>query len=183
MRPAATPNPRGGRKGGPGLKTFGAGLASGLVLAALIALYITQSPLPFVDRVGVSKAPTSPASPRGQSAELPDPNKSILPKDSGETESSEEAGIDTRVVSPSGVTYLLQVGAFKATEDAEQMRARMAILGFEARISETEREGITLNRVRLGPYASLEELNKAKARLSENGIDSAVIRINVAETP
>jgi cell division protein FtsN len=55
----------------------------------------------------------------------------------------------------------------------------MAILGFEARVSETEREGSVFHRVRLGPYGSIEELNKAKARVSENGIESAVIRVNV----
>jgi cell division protein FtsN len=77
------------------------------------------------------------------------------------------------------MSYLIQVGAFKAVEDAEQMRARMAILGFEARVSETEREGSVFHRVRLGPYGSIEELNKAKARVSENGIESAVIRVNV----
>ena len=76
------------------------------------------------------------------------------------------------------MTYLIQVGAFKAPEDAEQMRARMAILGFEAKVSEADRDGVILHRVRLGPYGSIEELNKAKVRVSENGIDSTVIRVN-----
>jgi cell division protein FtsN len=102
-----------------------------------------------------------------------------LAKDAGQTETPAEAGLETKVISPTGMSYLIQVGAFKAVEDAEQMRARMAILGFEARVSETEREGSVFHRVRLGPYGSIEELNKAKARVSENGIESAVIRVNV----
>jgi hypothetical protein len=183
MRPSATPNPRPGKKAGFKPTPFLAGLAAGLLAAAVLALYITQSPLPFVDRIGTSKPSSPKAGPTGR-VDLPDPNKSILPKDAGEVESVEEAGLEGggRVVSPSGVTYLLQVGAFKTTEDAEQIRARMAILGFEARVSQTERDGVQLNRVRLGPYSSIEELNKAKQRLSENGIDSIVIRVNVGNT-
>lgn len=160
---------------------FMAGLASGLLSAALIALYITQSPLPFVDRVGTksSSGKGQAATQRPESEEAPDPNKGLLAKDAGQTETPAEAGLETKVISPTGMSYLIQVGAFKAVEDAEQMRARMAILGFEARVSETEREGSVFHRVRLGPYGSIEELNKAKARVSENGIESAVIRVNV----
>lgn len=159
---------------------FMAGLAVGLLSSALIALYITQSPLPFVDRVGTRPAEKSRANPdRAASEDLIDPNKGLLAKDAGETETVSEAGIDPKTVSPSGLSYLLQVGAFRSMEDAEQMRARMAILGFEARITDIERDGAVWHRVRLGPYGSIEELNKSKARVSENGIDSTVIRVNV----
>lgn len=186
MRPSAVPNP----KPRPSrvqskleyfrANPFMAGLAVGLLVAALLALYITQSPLPFVDRVG-----TKPSKGIGSAIEQPDseepkdPNKGMLPKDAGQIETPAEAGIEPKSVSPSGMSYLIQVGAFKAPEDAEQMRARMAILGFEARVSETEKDGTVLHRVRLGPYPSVEELNKAKARVAENGIESSVIRVNV----
>jgi hypothetical protein len=159
---------------------FMAGLAMGLVSAAIIALYITQSPVPFVDRVGTRPVEKSRApGDRTGAEESVDPNRGLLAKDAGETESLGEAGIDPKTVSPSGLTYLLQVGTFRAMEDAEQMRARMAILGFEARITDIEKDGAVLHRVRMGPYGSIEELNKSKARVLENGIDSIVIRVNV----
>jgi cell division protein FtsN len=161
-----------------------AGLAAGLVFSAALALYITQSPLPFVDRMGTKPAAKSangrPAD-RATADEPIDPNKGMLSKDAGQTETPAEAGIDTRQVSPSGMTYLLQVGAFRTQEDADQMRARMAILGFESKVSEVEREGAMLYRVRIGPYAAIEELNKVKSRVSENGIDSIVIRVNLQQ--
>lgn len=155
-----------------------AGLAFGLLFAGGMALYITQSPLPFVDRVG-----TRPSGTANNKAALPsaDPNKGMLPKDVGVVETPAEAGIEPSVVSPSGLSYLIQVGAFRAPEDAEQMRARMAILGFEAKVSNIEREGATWHRVRLGPYASLEDLNRARARVEENGIDSMVVRVGLGE--
>ena len=182
MRPSAVPNSRlrQPKQSGFRLSPFMTGLATGLVAAALIALYITQSSLPFVDRVGTRSADKSKAATqRAESEEPIDPNKGLNAKDSGEVESAAEAGIETKTVSPTGMAYLIQVGAFRAIEDAEQMRARMAILGFEARVSNTEKDGQTLHRVRLGPYGSLEDLNKARVRVLENGIDSAVIRVNM----
>lgn len=186
MRPSAVPNSRSRANTNrfaflERLNPFSAGLAVGLLVSGLLALYITQSPLPFVDRVGTRSA-SEKGKASSQSTEpdaAVDPNKGLISKDAGETETPVEAGVDTKAVSPSGMTYLIQVGAFKVAEDAEQMRARMAILGFEARVSNTDKDGVTLYRVRLGPYASVEELNKAKARVSENGIDSAVIRVTV----
>ena len=149
-----------------------AGLDSWLLAAALIALYITQSPLPFVDRVGTksSSGKGQPATQRPESEEAPDPNKGLLAKDAGQTETPAEAGLETKVISPTGMSYLIQVGAFKAVEDAEQMRARMAILGFEARVSETERDGTVSNCVRPWPYRSIEEVKNAPELLSEHDI-------------
>ncbi len=182
MRPSAVPHSR-TRQSKPSrfrLSPFMSGLAVGLLTAALVALYITQSPLPFVDRVGTRSADKNKsAGPQTEGDQIIDPNKGLNAKDAGEVETAAEAGIETKAVSPSGMTYLIQVGAFKAIEDAEQMRARMAILGFEARVSNTEKDGQTFHRVRVGPYSSLEELNKAKVRVSENGIDSTVIRVNM----
>lgn len=178
--PAATPRTQSSKKPPSRVNAFMSGLAVGLLASALLALYITQSSLPFVDRVGTGR-PADKAKAGKIEAEMADPNKGLLSKDAGQVESSDEAGIETRVVSPTGLTYLLQVGAFKVSQDAEQMRARMAILGFEARVSETEKEGVAFYRVRLGPYPSIEELNKAKARLSENGVDSVVIRVTATQ--
>ena len=159
------------------MSPFVGGLALGLLFAAGLAFYITQSPLPFVDRVG-----TRPAkAPAGKGSDsVADPNKSLLPKDVGVVETPAEAGIEPAVVSPAGMSYLIQVGAFQAPEDAEQMRARMAILGFEAKVSNLERDGATWHRVRLGPYPSIEELNQARSRVEENGIDSIVVRVGIS---
>lgn len=182
MRPSAIPNPKPKQSKTAWLKAnpFMAGIALGLLMAAVLALYITQSPLPFVDRVGTRPAVDKTKVPRGmvEADEALDPNKGLLSKDAGQTESPSEAGLDTKGISPTGMAYLLQVGAFRSAEDAEQMRARMAILGFEAKVSQADKDGTAIHRVRLGPYGSIEELNKSKARVSENGIESTVVRVN-----
>lgn len=74
------------------------------------------------------------------------------------------------------VVYYLQAGAFKEMNDAEASRAKLALLGFEAAISDRTTDGGVLHRVRIGPFAQAEAMNKARAKLSENGVDVAIVR-------
>ncbi len=74
-------------------------------------------------------------------------------------------------------TYIIQAGAFRVQEDAEAMKAKLALAGYEARILTADVSGQPLYRVRLTPYKVLEDVNKAKAKLAENGIESTVIRM------
>ncbi len=73
--------------------------------------------------------------------------------------------------------YLLQVGAFRERSDAEGMRAKLALMGIEAKISERQSETGTLFRVRVGPFSQLDAMNKARGKLSDNGVDAAVVHI------
>lgn len=72
--------------------------------------------------------------------------------------------------------YLLQAGAFRSPGEADAMRGRVALVGFEARVVSAEVNGQTVYRVRIGPYAQLDEVNKARSRLAENGIEVSVVR-------
>jgi cell division protein FtsN len=72
--------------------------------------------------------------------------------------------------------YLLQVGAYKTEADAEQQRARLAFQGFESKVSQRDAGGITYFRVRIGPFSKFEDMNSARQRLSDAGVDTAVIR-------
>jgi cell division protein FtsN len=73
-------------------------------------------------------------------------------------------------------SYLLQAGAFRGQEDADGMKAKLALIGFEARIVSAEVNGVTFYRVRVGPYAQLDDMNRARSRLAENGIEASVVR-------
>lgn len=77
-------------------------------------------------------------------------------------------------------TYQLQAGAFKQQEDAESMKAKLSLLGYESRILNAQVNGETLYRVRVGPYKQLDDMNKARGRLAENKIDVTVIKIKPA---
>lgn len=72
--------------------------------------------------------------------------------------------------------YFLQVGAYKTASDAEQQRARLAFQGFESKVSQRDAGGVTYFRVRIGPFTKFDEMNATRQRLSDAGIDTAVIR-------
>ena len=74
------------------------------------------------------------------------------------------------------VIYFLQAGAFREVGDAENTRAKLALLGFEAVISEKVSDSGVLHRVRVGPYPQVEAMNKARAKLLDSGIDVAIVR-------
>lgn len=73
-------------------------------------------------------------------------------------------------------TYYLQAGAFREMADAESTRAKLALLGFEAAISDRNSDSGVLHRVRIGPYAQAETMQKARAKLLDNGVDVAIVR-------
>jgi cell division protein FtsN len=74
--------------------------------------------------------------------------------------------------------YYVQVGAYTRTEEAEQQRARLAINGMVARITEREQAGHTMYRVRLGPFDVREDADRAKEQAAGVGFsDAALVRV------
>jgi cell division protein FtsN len=79
-------------------------------------------------------------------------------------------------VKPSTEEYFLQAGAFQNQSEAENMRAKVAFAGFQASVKSVNLpEKGTLYRVRLGPYKSLDEVNRVKGVLGQSGIAAAVV--------
>jgi cell division protein FtsN len=74
-------------------------------------------------------------------------------------------------------TYFLQAGAFREQTDAENARAKLALLGFSAVITERDSENGMLYRVRIGPFSQSETMNRVRSKLSDNGVDVAVVRV------
>jgi cell division protein FtsN len=73
---------------------------------------------------------------------------------------------------------MLQAGAFQSASDADNLKARLALLGFEATI-ETTKSGDkgTWHRVRVGPYTSVEELNRTRDTLNQNGVPTTLVKL------
>jgi cell division protein FtsN len=74
-------------------------------------------------------------------------------------------------------TYLVQAGAYARTEDAEQQRAKLAMLGYEARLTEREQSGRTMYRVRIGPFDKKSDAEAAREKLTGAGVDAAVVTV------
>ncbi|HEX3097203.1 MAG TPA: SPOR domain-containing protein [Usitatibacter sp.] len=77
----------------------------------------------------------------------------------------------------SGEVYWLQAGAFSDEKEADNLRAKIALTGLEASVRAVAvPEKGKLYRVRLGPYQSLDDANRMKTTLSQNGVGAAIIR-------
>lgn len=178
------------RQRGTTLLGFVIGLVVGLAIAVAVALFITNAPLPFVTKV---RPPSASVSPPAGSA-LPDPNKSFnatppapaaeAPRSPAPAATPTDKTAATAPTAPAkdepvseGSRFLLQAGAFKSPEDADGMRARLALVGLDARIFPIEQGGQTLYRVRLGPYGQLDDVNRVRKLLAENSIEAQIVRL------
>ncbi len=82
---------------------------------------------------------------------------------------------ETPTVAGSG-PYYLQVGSFRVLEDAEALRARILLMGMPVEIQRAEVNGMQVNRVRVGPFAKLDDMNRTRSKLGEEKISSTVVR-------
>jgi cell division protein FtsN len=112
----------------------------------------------------------------------PESAPSVKPTEPAKHNASEQktpSKPDAKVeVKPSATEILhLQVGAFQNVSEADNMKAKVAFAGFEATVRPVNLpDKGTLYRVRLGPFKSLDEVNRIKAALSEGGISAAVVK-------
>jgi cell division protein FtsN len=163
------------------------GVVLGLGIAVVVALLVTKATVPFVSKTTRAATATEP-----DGGKLPDPNKSLYSKDAS-TASAPEPGViapappnvapgaDGKApvvvtrASPDSAITMLQAGAFSNADDAESMRGRLALLGFESRVQPAERDGSRIFRVRLGPYSRIDDLNRTRQRLIENGVEATLV--------
>jgi len=176
------------------------GVVLGLGIAAIVAVFVSRATIPFVNKVARTPTPTDPDS----NGKLPDPNRGLYSKDTGPAPlpgtgapvASAGVPVSPTVVAPpppnvapgadgkapvvdqstpdSRIT-MLQAGAFSSTDDAESMRGKLALLGFDSRVMPGDRDGAHIFRVRLGPYTRIEDLNRARQRLIENGVEATLV--------
>ena len=168
-----------------------AGLAIGLFGALLVYLQLqpaTQSSpedtlvsnpvdtpekekTPVVPKAKIKPVPP-PAKPRFDFYNLLPEMEVVIPEQ--EITGTKKAGVKT--VEKPGI-YLLQAGSFRNPQQADQLKAKLALLGLETRVDSVTTDNGKWHRVRVGPYKELEDLNTSRSQLKRNGIDAILIRI------
>jgi cell division protein FtsN len=73
--------------------------------------------------------------------------------------------------------YFVQAGAFRTQEDAETQRAKLSLMGIEARVTEREQSGRQVYRVRVGPFNSKDDADRQKEKLDAGGFETALVRV------
>ena len=181
--------PHGRRSGSSLLAGILIGLVLGLAIALGVAWYINKMPSPFATGRAPAKSDiktlppntarvdekAADAKPRFDfykilpGAEEPAPPKAGRDAPAGSTAAAKEA-------------FYLQAGAFQNAPDADNLKARLALLGVEASIetSAIPDKGV-LHRVRIGPYTSVEELNRTRDTLKQNGVSTTLVKVREPE--
>jgi cell division protein FtsN len=105
---------------------------------------------------------------------VPEQELSATKQAEAAAQASAEAN-DKRVAGDSD-SYILQVGSFRASADAEQMKARLALQGFSAQTQTVTVNDETWHRVRIGPVAGARKADAIRHQLSQAGIDSLLMK-------
>jgi len=160
------------------------GLILGLAIAVGIAWYMNKTPIPFLSK----PKPPEKAAEAGKALAKPDEKTTqqvekprfefykILP---GAEEPVSEREIK-QAAKPGAPTenFLLQAGAFQNPADADNLKARLALLGVEAGVEPINlAEKGTWYRVRIGPYTKVDEINRVRQTLAQNGIEASLVKL------
>jgi len=185
------------REQGNFLAGMGVGVLIGLAVSLGIAFYLNRTPIPFMtakpkqaDKDGAAAKPPAIAGlPQSSAAPTPAPAEKpkfdfyrILP---GSEEPVTEKEIRERMRAKGGGqqdaakdVYFIQAGSFQNPAEADNQKARLAILGFESSVEPANLpDKGTWYRVRLGPFAKLDDINKVRASLAQNGIEASLIKV------
>jgi cell division protein FtsN len=165
------------------------GLVLGLGIALGVAWYINKMPNPFLTRTPPAKlepaqeAAPAPARTEDKTARAPDAKPrfdfyKILPGAEETITDPQAKGAQQQSTTAAREKFFLQAGAFQNAPDADSLRARLALLGIEARVqTATLPEKGVWHRVRVGPYTSVEELGRTRETLKQNGVETTLIKV------
>jgi cell division protein FtsN len=187
------------KSGGGTLLGIFIGLVLGILIALGVVLFLNKAALPFQDKYEGASKPTA-TNGNGQTAPplaLPGKPGGTVPEKQhldfygileGKTPTANPpvaasnatpAAVAPTAAEPPVVAELLylQLGAFQKASDAENLKAKLALTGFDAAVQEVDipNKG-TMQRVRVGPFANAAEMNAARERLSQAGIAGTVIK-------
>ncbi|MBX9810765.1 MAG: SPOR domain-containing protein [Burkholderiales bacterium] len=165
------------------------GLLLGLGIALGVAWYINKMPSPFLTRSTPATKSETPrtaapgaARSEGGSDKAPESKPrfdfyKILP--GAEEPVTEQQMKEAQKKSAAAKeAFFLQAGAFPNASDADNLKARLALLGIEASIqTSTLPDKGVWHRVRIGPYTNVEELTHARDTLKQNGVETTLIKV------
>lgn len=174
------------------------GLISGLAIALGVAFYLNKTPIPFGAKpkppatkdsaVEPAKPPALAGLPQSGSTSAPKaPEKpkfdfyKILPggeEPVTDRELKDAARADKPQPEGAKSVYYVQAGSFQNPADADNQKAKLAILGLESSVESASLpdKGIWY-RVRLGPYSKIDDLNRVRQVLAQNGIDASLVKL------
>lgn len=168
---------------------FGAGLfvgVAGTLLAEMQSLFSTESVVQAVRQATSSERPSVSAQAAASKSEEKAKRPrfefyTMLPEMEVAVPENELAGAtdaSMQKMESENVTYILQAGSFRQFEQADHLKAELALMGMPAEIQTVTIDGGTKwHRVRVGPFTNLQALNEARSELQSNGLKVMVLKV------
>ena len=123
---------------------------------------------------GNSPTPAANEKPAAARVDVPHSNRDAAAILNGQTNAGD--GMPT-ASGPDPFIYFVQVGAYSRAEDAEQQRAKLALSGLRASVSEREQNGRTVHRVRLGPFEKKDDADAQQERAKAIDPEASLVRV------
>lgn len=180
----------------PGWIWFFAGLLVGLFAASLVWLKFGQHPTnqPIItkpDNTRTQQQERAKAKPKEPKSLPPKPRfdfytvlpemEVVVPEPEPDPEPQQTPKKQTAAKVPptaTGTAYMLQMGSFRKYEDADRMKAGLALLGIQAEIQKvTINNKDTYHRVRSGPYHNSQQVNQLRSQLEKNHVNTLLIKL------
>jgi cell division protein FtsN len=194
--PQAAPRRTRRRSAGGFLLGISVGVLIGLLVALGIAFYLNKAPMPFLTAkptkadkdqaagkppaiAGLPSASVPPAAADKPKFDfykiLPGAEEPVTERELRERLRAAKSGSQQDL---SKDVYFIQAGSFQNPADADNQKARLAILGFESSVEPANLpDKGTWYRVRMGPYQKLDEINRIRQSLAQNGIEANLVKI------
>ena len=166
------------------------GFLLGVTVAAAIAVYFFKSPVPFVNKgPAPAKSGGLDAKNKGEDGKPRFDFYRILPgqeepvtdkqlKDAAKQQAAKDKNDKDAAPEQTKDIYFIQAGSFQNPADADNQKAKLALLGLEASVEPTNvPEKGTWYRVRLGPMSTVDEINRVRTQLAQNGIEGALVKV------
>ena len=183
---------------------FRSGLILGLGVALAVAVYVTKVPIPFLNK-GLNRTAEQDAAEEKKNKDW-DPNAPLYGKNpvKAPEKPAESTNTPNPVLAPPAVVaappenksedplgdlareranapdpfqYHVQVGAFRSAEEAEALRAKLSLAGYDPQISVRDVSGRQVHRVRLGPFDTKSEAEQIQQKLSTAKFSAALVRV------
>ncbi len=181
-------------KGNPFLTGLLVGLLLGVGLSLWVTMYLKGGDSPFSE--AKVKKPAMTAQVEKPIIENEESSESAVNSDPSKPESNfdfytilpeTESTVTEQEVKESSIkkdNYFLQVGAFQDEADADNMKAKLALQGFEAVVqTATIPEKGVWHRVRVGPLNDIEQINKVRSELTTEGFNTDLIKVHTETKP
>lgn len=127
--------------------------------------------------VAPGEPPSAVAEPSSVEPPSSDALGDLLRERDGATPASEAVAVAAPAAPAERLIFFVQAGAFRSADEAEAQRARLALLGLNAQLSEREQGGRPIYRVRMGPFREIDKAESTQALLKANGVEAALVRV------